>query len=210
MYMLPLPEIVIDDVEGIVEFAKSKPDEKWFLQPARRPEESGKTMWLRQGPGDPIHDMMANQFAIPYSHFEERKVDVHLYRLIQGQELYNHKDRSRIAILFCSLDNYEDTTLTFNRSGDDGYEGRPMVKMPYTDCPLLVDGYEWHSVRNNSNQDRISISLSFHQPYTFDLLEDMYKSRELLTCQSLDSYRFPGGRQFWSDGPIPDPRYAKP
>ena len=214
MYLLPLPELIIYDVPTVVRFIKSRPNDWWYIQPCRLREETPeqaaerkKTLWCRQSPGDRIHDMIADQFAIPYEHFEERKAEVHLYRLIGGEELFNHKDRSRIAIIFCSLDNYDDTILTINRSGEDGPAGRPAIKVHYTDCPLLLDGYEWHGVKNHSKDDRISISVSFHEPYTFDLLEEMYKNRELLKCQQEDSYRFPSGRRFWNDGPLPDPRY---
>jgi hypothetical protein len=68
----------------------------------------------------------------------------------------------------------------------------------------LVDGLEHHGARNFSKSPRIALSISFFNHHTFDALEQLYKDRALLKCQQHRDYRFPGGREFWDDGPILD------
>jgi len=198
MYVLPLPELKIDNPAGIVETMKAIPDKEWWWQPARREDESPKTVWYKIWPGHPVYDMIAQQFAMNPVGFE-KYVEIHFYRLAGQAVLHNHKDRSRNSILFINLSNYADTELVFYK--DDDKHSDVMFGVQYTDIPLLVDGLEHHGVMNHGHNERLAITLSFHQPLNFDILEENYRHRLLLNCQGDPEYRFISGREWWGDGP---------
>lgn len=198
MYVLPLPELKIDNPEGIVETMKSIPDEEWWWQPARRENQKPKTIWYKIWPGHPVYDMIAQQFSINPAGFEQH-VEIHFYRLAGQSTLYNHKDRSRNTILFINLQNYADTELMFYK--DESKDSDVMFSLQYTDTPLLIDGLEHHGVTNHSYDARFAITLSFHEPLNFDVLEGNYQHRLLLNCQGEPEYRFTSGREWWGDGP---------
>jgi hypothetical protein len=206
MYLLPLPEINTGNIgyDGLLDIVRAVPDEDWRFQPPRDPAESNKSAWHRVFPKHPIYELYVDQFAIPREVFDSGNIKIRLYQLLPHSSLHNHKDRQHSVIVFVNLHNFDDTR--FYLYPDAAKDAKPMITMKPSRLPYLVDGLEYHGVKNFSNSPRIAMAIQFGRPYTFDMLEQMYKDRALLKCQQQADYRFVGGREFWGDGPKLDDR----
>lgn len=204
MYLLPLPEVNAGNIgyDGLLDIVRAVPDKDWRFQPPRDPAENNKSEWHRVFPNHPVYEMYADQFVIPRNAFDSGNIKMRFYKLLPHSSLHNHKDRQHNVILFVNLHNFDDTR--FYLYPDAAKDAKPMVTMTPPRLPYLVDGLEHHGVKNFSDSPRIALAIQFSNPYTFDILEQRYKDRTLLKCQQLSDYRFPGGREFWNDGPLLD------
>jgi hypothetical protein len=204
MYILPLPEVNAGNIgyDGLLDIVQKIPDEDWRFQPPRNPNEQNKSSWHRVFANHPIYELYVNQFAIPRESFDSGTIKIRLYQLLPHSSLHNHKDRQHNVILFVNIHNFNDTEFYFYPNAEK--DAVPMITMTPPRVPYLVDGLEYHGVKNLSDFPRIALAVQFSNPYTFDKLEQMYKDRTLLKCQQCPDYRFVGGREFWNDGPLLD------
>jgi hypothetical protein len=148
-------------------------------------------------PGDPVFEMLANQFMIPREKFDSGDIKIQYYQLLPMSTLNSHKDDGRTVLLTMNLTNIDDTRFWFYQSV--GKSAKPIIELKLSKIPYLMNSQQYHGVKNISNSPRIALTLSFFRPYTFHTLEQMYKDRALLKCQQHPDYRFVDGREYWDE-----------
>jgi hypothetical protein len=183
MYILPLPEINAGTLghDGVCDIVTSIPESDWWLAPPRNPTGPHTTAWYKLSAGDPVYELYVNQFAIPRDEFDNDNIRIRCYQLLPYARLYNHMDHQRLASIFINLQNFSNTRFYFYSSSEK--DADPMLTLEPSTIPYLVDGLKPHGVQNFSNAPRFALTISFYHHYTFEIIEQMYKDRILLTCQ---------------------------
>lgn len=181
MYLLPLPELMLNPQfeEQLRQNIQNMSDAAWTTTP------SGLTQWAH------VDGVELGMFENKFSQ-EAHKVitGFRYFRIFPQTTVPTHKDRTRNALLFFSLNPEIDHTLKFKNRR----KGKTILSLKYSNVPTLVDVKTWHEAVNNSPEYRMAVIVCFSEfSTTFDEVEELYKEKKLLACQDQPNskYKFP-------------------
>jgi len=189
MYIIPVPELRLDaDIKNtILELVEN--EEHWWKRGARNDEEQTMAYWHLLRPDEKIFQMLNPLFSLDYSEFLNLNVTMELHKFQPNRELEPHKDLCRNAVIIYPIFGYEKSIFHFCEGPSNNY--KKLFSITYRDTPLLMDSNKWHSMVHESDEERISLTFSFHNEYNFDTVSELYRAKRLFTCQKTKDYQFP-------------------
>lgn len=155
-FILELPELQVD-LDAI--------SDEWI--DAHKPEK--RFAVLKEMPSDPVLQKLIN--SLDKKLFNERLTYM-LIRFDPYDEYGAHVDASRYTgINMVIRGNREKSPIKYYNEDD---LVNPVFEYPYQKYPILMTSQRWHSIKNDSDTERVLFTIHFKTDYTFQGMRDSW------------------------------------